>query len=324
MPTLRLQYIDIAKGIAICLVVIGHVLYFSLKPVDGISTLVFPVLGEIISSFHMPFFIFLSGLVANYTSTEKKYVCKIYKKVRQLVFPYLIFGSLVTLFSGCTIYSLFNTDGKNGYWYLLVLFELYMLKYIKEILASKEKNKWYYDVAFYVIVTLILKILYIFCTNKLGMFFCLYRVQLYYPFFWGAIMVNKYKLHRLIFNKIMGVVLFFVYIALFVLRYNGLSFVGEGYIIPSCAIVPIIWLCRSLENTSCTLVKTLKLCGQNSLYIYVFHYFILFLIHFDAQTDISNFIICIFLTTISIVTSLLLSATMHQIPRLSKLIFYRQ
>jgi fucose 4-O-acetylase-like acetyltransferase len=50
----RLQYIDRLKGLAIILVVMGHIIGFS-QPEDGINTFIY--------TFHMPLFMFLSGLV---------------------------------------------------------------------------------------------------------------------------------------------------------------------------------------------------------------------------------------------------------------------
>ena len=51
---IRIQYIDSLKGFAIVLVVMGHIFGFS-QPEDGINTFIY--------TFHMPLFMFLSGLV---------------------------------------------------------------------------------------------------------------------------------------------------------------------------------------------------------------------------------------------------------------------
>lgn len=54
--TQRIDYVDRMKGLAIFLVVMGHVYYFAF---DRSASLVF----RLISSFHMPLFMFLSGFV---------------------------------------------------------------------------------------------------------------------------------------------------------------------------------------------------------------------------------------------------------------------
>ena len=55
----RLEFVDYAKGLAILLVVIGHLLQYNLV---GISA---KELFDMIYSFHMPLFMFLSGYVAS-------------------------------------------------------------------------------------------------------------------------------------------------------------------------------------------------------------------------------------------------------------------
>jgi len=52
----RINYIDRLKGFAILLVVIGHLALFSMKQ-DGSTVF------RLIQSFHMPLFMFLSGMV---------------------------------------------------------------------------------------------------------------------------------------------------------------------------------------------------------------------------------------------------------------------
>ena len=53
----RIDYIDRMKGLAIFLVVMGHVSGMAFAQSDDVVYIV-------ISSFHMPLFMFLSGLVA--------------------------------------------------------------------------------------------------------------------------------------------------------------------------------------------------------------------------------------------------------------------
>lgn len=59
----RILYIDWLKGIAIILVVMGHVIGFDIYSGDSCMN---SFLYRLISSFHMPLFIFLSGLVVEY------------------------------------------------------------------------------------------------------------------------------------------------------------------------------------------------------------------------------------------------------------------
>lgn len=89
----RLQHIDIAKGIGILLVVLGH---------NPITTRPKGELFNIIYSFHLPLFLFLSGLFLN---TEKPLVKLMLEKLDAIVKPYLI-----TVFIGYVMFNL-NTVG---------------------------------------------------------------------------------------------------------------------------------------------------------------------------------------------------------------------
>ena len=60
----RLTYIDIAKGIGIVLVVLGHCIPDATSP-TGISVPAYRWLHDVIYSFHMPLFFFLAGFMVS-------------------------------------------------------------------------------------------------------------------------------------------------------------------------------------------------------------------------------------------------------------------
>lgn len=78
MKDKRINYIDVARGLGIFLVMIGHL--------DTGE-----VLHNLIYSFHMPFFFFLSGYLNKSTSDFK---VLLYKKFKTLIVPYFFFGTL--------------------------------------------------------------------------------------------------------------------------------------------------------------------------------------------------------------------------------------
>ena len=78
MELKRIEYIDIAKGLGIILVVIGHC-------IDGKT---FP--GTWISSFHMPLFFILSGMCFN-ASRYTSLIPFFYKRFKTLFLPLLFF-----------------------------------------------------------------------------------------------------------------------------------------------------------------------------------------------------------------------------------------
>lgn len=80
----RLPHIDIAKGILIILVVVGHVL-------TG-SNFVTKVMIRVINSFHMPAFFIISGMLMNTEKLRKQpFAMFLKKKAVRLLVPYVVF-----------------------------------------------------------------------------------------------------------------------------------------------------------------------------------------------------------------------------------------
>lgn len=141
----RLLNIDAAKGLAIILVVIGH--FITQVPLEGNDW--FKFIHRCIYRFHMPLFMFLSGVVYYYKfriiSGVSEYIQFIKQKAFRLMPGFIIFGLIILL--GKFALSLFiYVDDKpdnllhsilnliiNPYispagslWYIYVLFEFYM------------------------------------------------------------------------------------------------------------------------------------------------------------------------------------------------------
>lgn len=86
----RIEEIDIAKGIAIIMVVLGH----SYTTCNGLT--------QLIGSFHMPFFFIVSGLLYRMQYDKNGSITFIYrKKARTLLLPWIIWGGTYQLFIGC-------------------------------------------------------------------------------------------------------------------------------------------------------------------------------------------------------------------------------
>ena len=122
--------IDILKGIAIFLVVLGHgvILY----PVNLHNVVITSRIYEWVESVHMPLFFLLSGFTF---SVHPGYLAK---KVRRILVPYLTF-CLLDILARSILPSLVNREkslseslydvvfGGGGYWFLYVLFLFYLL-----------------------------------------------------------------------------------------------------------------------------------------------------------------------------------------------------
>lgn len=134
----RLEYIDSLKGFAILLVVMGHVIPWSFESFDtALQMSPTPILlWQIIYSFHMPLFIFISGFLfgMSHFTTIKDYIIKMWKKTKMLIIPWLVCGILVQMWRG---------GRELTYWYLLTLLQLLLIVGIENYFLDKIKHKTY-------------------------------------------------------------------------------------------------------------------------------------------------------------------------------------
>lgn len=87
----RYETIDIAKGIAIILVVVGHYTYSH-------SPELFTKIVDVIYLFHMPLFMFASGFLYQATKKPIPYATFIRRKFTRLMIPYFVMSLLIILF----------------------------------------------------------------------------------------------------------------------------------------------------------------------------------------------------------------------------------
>ncbi|MFD1421203.1 acyltransferase family protein [Lactiplantibacillus songbeiensis] len=135
----RIQWIDVAKGIGILLVVYGHALGGIMNADQGGNTNILQVLYNIIYGFHMPLFFFLSGIFAR-NWVKRAVGIALRQKITSLVIPYFIWtvitGSIMALAqkytnSGLGIRNILLSPVApfSEYWFLYVLFVTFVVYY---------------------------------------------------------------------------------------------------------------------------------------------------------------------------------------------------
>lgn len=86
----RIKSIDIAKGIGIILVVLGHLI-----PTSGQTPIFLESVRSFIYQFHVPLFFFLSGL---FYASDETWKCFLSKKFKRLYLPYVIANIVFLVF----------------------------------------------------------------------------------------------------------------------------------------------------------------------------------------------------------------------------------
>jgi fucose 4-O-acetylase-like acetyltransferase len=133
----RFQWVDQSKGIGIVLVVIGHIaagLYNSGIEVSGTG---YDLIMNLLYSFHMPLFFFLSGLFLIPSISKRGALHTVSSKVDSVVYPYVVWsilqGTIQVLLSKFTnsdtsLVSVFQLwTPKGQFWFLYILFFSFVL-----------------------------------------------------------------------------------------------------------------------------------------------------------------------------------------------------
>jgi fucose 4-O-acetylase-like acetyltransferase len=141
----RDSLIDVGKGAAIALMVLGHVIQCTAMNLDEFWN--HPMV-QIIYAFHMPLFMFLSGVVVGY-SRKKNIATVIKAKSRSLAIPYITWTITIYVTQVAVAYFITEVDlpsllaavkglvGGTRMWYLWVLFILSVITPFTEGLTKK-------------------------------------------------------------------------------------------------------------------------------------------------------------------------------------------
>lgn len=149
-PKARIEFIDIIKGLAIILVVIGHT--------SPNRTEILPY-KSIIYAFHMPLFFILSGIFV--ATRRENYSLKtlkdfIHKNFIALIVPFLIWGTIYMDFSFSNLaYLCFGSwinfahiHTLTSLWFIIVLFVARIYIELFYMLINKLNLKTHYSVLF--------------------------------------------------------------------------------------------------------------------------------------------------------------------------------
>lgn len=265
------------KGLAIILVVIGHVMQFSFGKIQ--SDVV-----NMLGIFHMPIFFYISGFfLYNEFSTFKEMLHKLVVRSCSLVVPYLVFLLLWCVFSGCDFLEAFMAGG-GRYWFLWVLFLISSFFLVYGYAIQKIKNDWLYVVLLTLPYCVIVGLKLIgFGGNGL---FSINHLNTFYRYFLLGYLCRRYsRFNSLLFKNdivyAIGFILYFLQWRFCELHNMVLIFLGG---IGAIIVLQRIFEKRDSDNNP--MMRILAKLGKASLCIYVIHYFFIP----DMTTIVENII----------------------------------
>lgn len=196
----RLVYIDQLKGFAILMVVMGHVLQFCFKESEPSLT------SQVIVSFHMPLFAFLSGLMFMSIYDLKAITTKFMKQSHKLLLPFLSF-LIIYAYTIRPEENMLAHPFKLGLWYLLFLWQCYLITHLyhfsmQRVLMGKDnKRQLAIDVCWLLLTYLGFKYVYTHAGQDTNGILGIVHLYKLYPFFFIGCMIKRYGLFQSIFGS---------------------------------------------------------------------------------------------------------------------------
>lgn len=343
----RIGYIDIAKAIAMICVVTCHVMLYDFYGFQYSSTE--SVLHQFLASFQMPLWFFLSGMVARTEISVSDIPPDLYKRFRNLIIPAIVVGLPFSCFIGKGIEEFFTNGMKQGYWYMFVLFEMLVINYVFSLPFGKNRKALLYFLS--ALAWLVsYRHLYL-IPQDIRWLFCIDLLVRYFPFFVIGNIVRKQNLYNLLFNWKMLVASVLVWILssmypppYFLHELEG-GLIQNSYIsilykllqniqeiitlsITLAKVICVVCLCRMLINFSQH--NLLEYVGRHTIFIYLFHYYILICISMPFLNnwfaDNGNILIdvlsAVVPVTLVMVICVGISRLFDKIPKIKKLIFF--
>ncbi|WP_281698537.1 acyltransferase family protein [Hallella colorans] len=268
----RIQYVDRLKGFAMLAVIFGHIYFFFIYDKDF-------YIAYFLSTFHMPLFMFLSGWVISSPPNFSKLLVKI----ASFVSPFLFVGSAFVLFYHKELSTLFESEVKNGYWYLFVLSIFYIFLYTYNAINHFIKFKWD-DIVWALLVFSILIIFDITLSKKWYSILSIYQLRSFWPLFIAGYLFRKYNLTETLITK--NIVFSCCMIAYAVTVYFFTKGFFRLFLFSAFLSVPtFVYLFKKFESNSGVVSNTLAKIGRHSLDIYIYHFFFVYALRLSGWSE---------------------------------------
>ncbi|MBR4265357.1 MAG: acyltransferase family protein [Bacteroidales bacterium] len=255
--------LDYIKAFAIILVVMDHIIRNLDSPDNPIITFIY--------SIHMPLFFLVSGILSYKKQTNIHELFAFFIKKTKLLIPIVVFGLGNVLILKQEIGE-FLIWHKFGLWFLWTLFLFFCIYAVSQLYLIKNNNKVLEIIGLVIPVALCIALRTYQNTVLGGIFNAL---NLYnYTFFILGVCYKRY-MENFINLEWVQLLLFIVYVVGLISQQTFLNIPMKA-----CGVLFFLFVAKKLtqgitETNLNKKEKTMVMIGQNSLYIYVLHYYLI-------------------------------------------------
>ena len=253
---------DYLRGFAMLSIVIGH-LYYYVGRSEGSWAF------NVCDTMELPVFMYISGLLAHVSVDKYGFRKLIMSKIVRLLFPLFSFYIIWGLWDSSYWLGFWTREHKNGYWFMLVLFELMItLSFVKQFSSRFKVKTIYVNAIVYAVFT-------VFCytlssDGLINRLFCAKLYWHFYPFFMMG--YYSYKLNNILVPKYATIYLLaYVFILIFFRTSLWIMVVNMA-----ANLFSLFFLLSVFSASFKPLKNVFATVGINSLQVYMVHFFLLF------------------------------------------------
>lgn len=327
----RLDYLDAMRGFTMFLVVLGHVCNWTL----GLDEL-HPTIPGLILYFRMPLFFFISGFIGFKAIDfwdKKHYGRRLLTKAKVQLIPTIVFFSIIILL------GIHSWAFPGGYWFTLVLFEMFLV-YFSTSFIWKHISQKYYSLAIIGSIVFVFAITVPLEGTSISKWLVFGFFRQFYPFFVVGLLTRKYQEKFLYIMSKDYVVTSLIFLSiLLAIIFHKLDLVNTNISlfsvlmkIEGVVMLFVVFNCffstRSFWSKENRFAYVFRWVGRRTLDIYMLHYFFVFpTITSLKQFLVSNpneiliLLIASFFTIIIMAMSLLISSILRTSNFLSNWLF---
>ena len=318
----RIPEFDMFKGVAIVLVVCGHILSRNWENVIDNH----PVYTWIYS-FHMPLFFFISGYLIDYTAGSRSICYGLKKKALSLLVPYFIWCFAIAPFiNGAKLPSVIyvTTNADYRYWFIYLLFLFSCIYYVGKLVFNKR-----YCCGGIIIAIAIFgvgQLLYPCDIFSRGLQF----VLIYFFGVWAS-KTNLNEKAEIFKEPLLSLVLFAFIISSISYCHHDIEYLNKACkLISSFSIcyIALYYINNHSINMNNKVVKMISFIGNNSIVIYLTHFFFLQITSIAFMPKISlnpfwSFFISLAISIVIIAVCLLLGKIVERFKWFNRLVYGR-